>query len=158
MKYDYIVVGTGAAGSVMAGRLSEDPDAKVLVIESGELDTAPQVQMPAAAGALIRGRYDWDFTSETEWNLNERTLQVPRGRVVGGSTVLNATIYTRGQPRDYDRWAAEHGATGWSWQDMLPYFKLSEDHERGADEFHGVGGPMSVSYSRSRPSAVRRVH
>ncbi|HEY6762278.1 MAG TPA: GMC family oxidoreductase N-terminal domain-containing protein [Baekduia sp.] len=148
--YDFIVVGTGAGGAVLAGRLSEDPDVRVLVVEAGEADTAPEIEMPAAAGALMRGRYDWDFSSETEWELDERVVPVPRGRVVGGTTVLNGTIYTRGQRRDYDTWAAEHGATGWSSDEVLPYFKLAEDYEHGADDYHGAGGPLTVAHSRSR--------
>jgi choline dehydrogenase len=147
--YDYVVVGAGAAGCVIAGRLSDDPACTVLLVEAGPSDGLPEMEIPLAAGALIRSRYDWDFTSEAEPGLERRTATVPRGRVLGGTTVLNAAIYMRGIPADYDAWS-EGGASGWSYDDVLPYFRLSEDNERGADRYHGVGGPLTVSDSRSR--------
>jgi len=133
---------------VLAGRLSEDPDVRVLLLEAGPPDTAPEIHIPYAFPALFKSSYDWDLLGEREPGLGGRRLYLPRGRMVGGCGSINAMIYLRGHRADYDEWAAG-GAAGWSYDEVLPYFKRSEDNERGADEFHGVGGPWPVSDSRS---------
>jgi choline dehydrogenase-like flavoprotein len=147
--YDYIVVGTGAGGSVMASRLSEDADVRVLVLEAGPVDVSPHIHMPIAYAQLFKSRHDWDFTTEPEPGLDGRQIYLAQGKVVGGSTSLNGMIYMRGARADYDGWAAT-GAEGWAYDDILPYFKKAEDNQRGADAYHGVGGPVPVSDNRSR--------
>jgi choline dehydrogenase len=146
--YDYVIVGAGSAGCVLAARLSEDPDVKVALLEAGGADTRPEISMPIAFPMLLKSSVDWDLFGEQEPGLGGRRLFLPRGKVLGGSGSINAMIYVRGNRADYDEWAAG-GAEGWSYADVLPYFKRSEDNERGEDEFHGVGGPMAVSDSRS---------
>ena len=146
--YDFVIVGAGSAGCVVAARLGEDPDVKIAVVEAGPPDTDPEIHMPMTFGLLLKSRFDWDFASEPEPGLDFRRNYLPRGRVLGGSSSLNAMIYIRGNRADYDEWAAL-GLTGWGYDDVLPYFKRAEDNERGADHYHGVGGPQSVSDSRS---------
>jgi len=150
---DYVVVGGGSAGCVLAGRLSEDPDVSVLVLEAGAPDVAPEIRIPFAFPALFKSSHDWDLLGEKEPGLGGRRLYLPRGKMVGGCGSINAMIYLRGNRVDYDDWAAG-GAEGWSYDEVLPYFKRSEDNERGEDEFHGVGGPLSVSESRSMQPLV----
>ena len=146
--YDYVIVGAGSAGCVLAARLSEDPDVKVALLEAGGRDSRPEIAMPIAFPMLLKSSIDWDLYGEAEPGLGGRRLYLPRGKVVGGSGSINAMIYVRGNRADYDGWAAG-GAEGWSYDEVLPYFKRSEDNERGEDEFHGVGGPLSVSDSRA---------
>ncbi len=146
--HDYVIVGAGSAGCVLAARLSEDPGAEVALLEAGGRDTRPEIAMPAAFPLLLKSGVDWDLYGEPEPGLGGRRLYLPRGKVLGGSGSINAMIYLRGNRADYDGWAAG-GATGWSYDEVLPYFKRSEDNERGEDGFHGVGGPLSVSDSRS---------
>lgn len=145
---DYVIVGAGSAGCVLASRLSEDPDVNVLVLEAGGPDTAPELHIPGAFPAVFKSGFDWDLLGEQEPGLDGRRLYLPRGRVIGGSGSINAMIYLRGHPADYDEWA-ELGCEGWSYEEVLPYFKRSEDNERGEDAYHGVGGPLAVSDSRS---------
>ena len=147
-EFDYVIVGAGSAGCVVAGRLSEDPDARVALLEAGDQDTQPEIHIPAAFPALFKSDLDWDLLGEREPGLDNRRLYLPRGRMLGGCSSINAMIYIRGNRLDYDAWAAA-GADGWGYDDVLPYFKRSEDNERGEDAYHGVGGPMSVSESRS---------
>jgi choline dehydrogenase len=148
MVADYVIVGAGSAGCVLAGRLSEDPGVQVLLIEAGGPDSIPELHIPAAFPAVFKSSLDWDLLGEQEPGLGGRRLYLPRGRVIGGSGSVNAMIYLRGHRADFDEWAAA-GCDGWSYDDVLPYFKRAEDNERGADAFHGVGGPLSVSDSRS---------
>jgi choline dehydrogenase len=146
--YDYVIVGAGSAGCVLAARLSEAPDVKVALVEAGGHDSRPEIAMPMAFPMLLKSSIDWDLYGEPEPGLGGRRFYLPRGKVVGGSGSINAMIYVRGNRADYDGWAAG-GAEGWSYDEVLPYFKRSEDNERGESEFHGAGGPMSVSDSRA---------
>lgn len=148
MDFDYVVVGAGSAGCVLAARLSEDADARVALIEAGGEDTQPEIHIPAAFPALFKSNLDWDLLGEPEPGLGGRRLYLPRGKMLGGCSSINAMIYVRGNRADFDGWAAA-GCEGWSYDEVLPYFKRSEDNERGEDAFHGVGGPMAVSDSRS---------
>lgn len=146
--YDYVIVGAGSAGCVVAARLSEDPDVRVAVLEAGGSDRQAEIQTPIAFPAVFKSGIDWDLLGEPEPGLDGRRIYLPRGRVLGGCGSINAMIYARGNRADYDEWAAA-GADGWGYQDVLPYFRRSEDNERGEDPYHGVGGPLSISDSRS---------
>lgn len=146
--HDYVIVGAGSAGCVLAARLSESGDARVALIEAGAEDTQPEIRIPAAFPALFKSSWDWDLLGEPEPGLGNRRLYLPRGRMLGGCSSINAMIYIRGNRADYDGWA-RYGVEGWSYDDVLDYFKRSEDNERGGDAFHGVGGPLRVSDSRS---------
>ena len=130
--YDYVIVGAGSAGCVVAHRLGEDPDVRVAVIEAGPPDDAPEIHMPLAFGPNLTSDWDWALFSEPEPGLDDRRNYLPRGRVLGGSSSLNAMIYIRGHRADYDEWAAM-GLDGWGYDDVLPYFKRAEDNERGAE-------------------------
>jgi choline dehydrogenase-like flavoprotein len=147
-SFDYVVVGAGSAGCVLAARLSEDPSVRVAVLEAGGEDSQPEIHIPIAFPALFKSSFDWDLEGEPEPGLDNRRLYLPRGKMLGGCSSINAMIYIRGNRADYDGWAAA-GATGWGYDDVVPYFKRSEDNERGADAYHGTGGPMSVSDGRS---------
>ncbi len=144
--FDYVIVGAGSAGCVLAARLSEDPDVKVLLLESGPPDVKENVHVPLGYLQLGATDVDWDYHSAPEANCDNRRITLPRGRVLGGSSSINAMVYIRGNRLDYDEW----GVPGWAWADLLPYFIKAEDNERGASELHGVGGPLAVSESRSR--------
>jgi choline dehydrogenase len=146
--YDYVVVGAGSAGSAVAGRLSENPDASVAVIEAGPPAHGRLFQIPGLFSRLLKSHFDWDFETEPEPWLGRRRAFLPRGRVVGGSSSLNTMLYVRGNRADYDGWEAL-GASGWSYEDVLPFFLASEDNERGADDYHATGGPLRVSDARS---------
>ena len=147
--FDYIIVGAGSAGCVLANRLSEDPTAKVCLIEAGPPDTSPLIKMPMGIIALMRSKkLNWQFYTEPQPHLNGRRLFWPRGKTLGGSSAMNAMIYTRGHPGDYDQWA-KLGNKGWAWKDVLPLFKRLQNQERGGDDFHGVGGPLNVTDLRS---------
>ncbi|MFE7313405.1 GMC family oxidoreductase [Streptomyces sp. NPDC057555] len=146
--YDYVVVGAGSAGSVLAARLSEDPDVRVAVIEAGGPDTAQEIHIPAAFPQLFKSDLDWDLDSDPEPGIGGRRTYLARGKMFGGCSSMNAMIYIRGNRADYDGWAAA-GATGWGYADVLPYFRRSEDNQRGEDAYHGVGGPLTVSDGRS---------
>ncbi|HEV7770873.1 MAG TPA: GMC family oxidoreductase N-terminal domain-containing protein [Solirubrobacterales bacterium] len=143
--YDYVIVGAGSAGCVLAARLSEDPDVSVLLLEAGPPDVNQNIHVPLGYLKLARTEVDWDYDSAPEPGCHERRLPLPRGKVLGGSSSVNAMIYIRGNRADYDGW----GVAGWSWDDLFPYFLKAEDNERGASEWHGVGGPLPVSDQRS---------
>jgi choline dehydrogenase-like flavoprotein len=153
---DYVVVGAGSAGCVLANRLSEDPSVSVLLIEAGGRDRSPNVKIPAAFAQQFHSKLDWDFETEPEPHVDGRNLYIPRGRMLGGSSSMNAMLYVRGRPLDYDGWA-EQGAPGWSYADVLPYFKRAEDNARGASEYHGAGGPLRVAEQRSPRALGRRM-
>src|SRR5882672_6209143 len=141
--YDFIVVGAGAAGSVLAGRLSEDPQVRVLLLEAGTAREPLAARVPAAFSKLFKTRHDWAYFTEPEPELYGRRLYVPRGKLLGGSSAMNAMIYIRGNPLDYDEWALE-GCVGWTHADVLPFFERAEDQARGKLPGHGVGGPLRV--------------
>jgi choline dehydrogenase len=147
-SFDHVIIGAGSAGCAVAGRLSEDPDMRVAVIEAGPPSSGRLFQIPGLFSRQLKSFYDWDFQTEPEPWLDRRRAYLPRGRVVGGSSAINTMLYIRGHRSDYDEWA-ELGATGWSYDDVLPFFIESEDNERGADRFHGAGGPLRVSDARS---------
>jgi len=146
--FDYVIVGAGSAGCVLANRLSEDPEVRVCLIEAGGPDSDLEIHIPAGFGGLFKGRNDWDYSTDPERALGGRRMYLPRGKTLGGCSSMNAMIYIRGNRADFDEWAAG-GATGWGYEDVLPYFKRSEDNERGEDAFHGAGGELAVSESRS---------
>lgn len=142
--YDYVIVGAGSAGCVLAHRLSADPSTRVLLLEAGPRDRHPFIHMPAGIAKLVNvRRLNWNYTTEPEPALGGRRLWWPRGRVLGGSSSINAMCYVRGHPADYDDWAAS-GAEGWAWRDVLPYFPRSECNARGASALHGADGPLHV--------------
>jgi choline dehydrogenase-like flavoprotein len=143
--YDYVIVGAGSAGCVLAARLSEDPDVTVCLIEAGPADTAENIHVPVAFGRLFRTHLDWDYSTHEEPFLGRRRIYLPRGRVLGGTSSINTMVYVRGNPIDFDGW----GQPGWSYRELLPYFKRSEDNERGESAYHGAGGPLAVSDGRS---------
>ena len=143
--YDYVIVGAGSAGCVLAARLSEDPETSVLLLEAGPPDTNQNIHVPLGYLSLARTEVDWDYRSAPEPNCGGRQIALPRGRVLGGSSSTNAMVYIRGNRRDYDEWGVE----GWAWSDLFPYFLKAEDNERGASEWHAVGGPLPVSDQRS---------
>jgi choline dehydrogenase len=147
-RYDYIIIGAGSAGCVLANRLTEDPAARVLLLEAGGPDAQREIHMPIAFSKLFQTACDWNFHTEPEPHMSDRKLYWPRGKVLGGSSSINAMIYIRGNHKDYDQWR-DLGNPGWGFSDVLPYFKKSENQERGASEYHGVGGPLDVSDPRS---------
>ena len=144
MTYDYIVVGAGSAGCVLANRLSSDRHVRVLLLEAGERDSAKEVHIPAAFNKLFKTKRDWAYETEPEPELGGRRLYWPRGRMLGGSSSLNAMIYVRGNAVDYDGWRAA-GNEGWGWSDVRPLFRDMETNARGASEHHGTDGPLCVS-------------
>jgi choline dehydrogenase len=143
--YDYVIVGAGSAGCVLAARLSEDPEVSVLLLEAGPPDVKENIHVPLGYLQLARTDVDWDYCTAPEPNCAGRRITLPRGKVYGGSSSTNAMVYIRGNRADYDEW----DAPGWAWDDLFPYFLKAEDNERGASQWHGVGGPLSVSDQRS---------
>jgi len=149
-RYDYIIIGAGSAGCVLANRLTEDGSARVLLLEAGGKDNSILVKMPAGVGSLIKdkGVFNWGFWTEEEPHLDNRKLWWPRGKGWGGSSSINGMVYIRGHARDYDQWR-QMGLTGWGYSDVLPYFKKSEGLESGADAWHGGDGPLHVSHAKT---------
>ncbi|WP_240812631.1 GMC family oxidoreductase N-terminal domain-containing protein [Streptomyces sp. DASNCL29] len=143
-SYDYIVVGAGSAGCTVAARLSEDPNVTVVLIEAGPPARGRLFEIPALFSQQLKTAFDWDFETEPEPRLGGRRAYLPRGRVIGGTSSMNTMLYVRGHRHDYDTWE-RLGNPGWGYDDVLPFFKKSEDNERGADDFHGAGGPLAVS-------------
>jgi choline dehydrogenase len=143
-RYDYIIVGAGSAGCVLAARLTEDPQIRVLLVEAGPKDRSWRIDMPSAVGSLLSSdRFNWNYVSDAEPYLDGRRLTHPRGRVLGGSSSINGMVYIRGHAEDYDGWAAS-GLRSWGYADVLPYFKRAEQHLHGADAYHGASGPLAV--------------
>ena len=147
-SYDYIVVGSGSAGAVVAGRLSEDPDVTVLLVEAGPARKPMNVRIPAAFPTQFKTKGDWEVYTEPEPHLDGRSIYHPRAKLVGGCSAMNAMIYIRGNRADYDAWAKD-GATGWSYDEVLPLFRRSEHNSRGAGDYHGTGGPMFIEDARN---------
>jgi choline dehydrogenase len=144
-EFDYVIVGAGSAGCVLANRLSADGKNSVLLLEAGPRDTNLWIHVPLGYGRLFKEKaVNWMYQTEPEPGLDGRSVFQPRGKVLGGSSSINGLLYTRGQHEDYDRWR-QHGNHGWGFDDVLPYFKKAEDQQRGADDFHGAGGPLPVS-------------
>lgn len=154
-QYDFIIIGAGSAGSVLASRLSEDPANRVLVLEAGGSDRSIFIQMPTALSIPMNSRkYNWFYETEPEPHLNGRRLHVPRGKVIGGSSSINGMVYIRGHARDFDTWA-EMGAAGWAYADVLPYFRRAETRAEGGDAYRGGEGPLHTSYGPCRNPLYR---
>lgn len=154
--YDYIVVGAGSSGAVVAGRLSEDAGSRVLLLEAGGSNRNMKVQVPAAFSQQFKTELDWEFYTEAEPHLDGRSIYHPRAKMLGGCSSMNAMIYMRGNRADYDAWA-KGGATGWSYDEVLPFFKRSERNARGADDFHGDSGPLPIEDLRSPNPLTARI-
>lgn len=143
-QYDYIVIGAGSAGCVVANRLTENPETTVLLLEAGNPDTKPEIQIPLECTRLLGSEVDWGYFSEPEPHLNNHQIFCSRGKVLGGSSAINFLLYTRGNHHDYDHWQSL-GNPGWSYQDVLPYFKKSEQQQRGPSEYHSAEGELSMT-------------
>ncbi|HSF45633.1 MAG TPA: GMC family oxidoreductase N-terminal domain-containing protein [Chitinophagaceae bacterium] len=154
MQFDYIIIGAGSSGCVIANRLSANPEFSVLLLEAGEPDKKMEIHIPGAYGNLHGTEVDWKFWSEPQEHVDGRRIYLPRGKVLGGSSSTNAMAYVRGSRYDYDEWAS-FGNKGWGYQDVLPYFKRSEDNEDLNSEYHGKGGPLHVAYAKE-PSPLGR--
>ena len=156
--YDYIIVGAGSAGCVLANRLTESGKHRVLLLEAGPPNPNPWLHIPLGYGKLFTNtRYNWCYQTEPQPECHGRNVIAPRGKTLGGSSSINGLIYIRGQAEDFDHWR-QLGNTGWSHEDVLPYFRKAEDNERGADEHHGAGGPLGVSDVRDKHPLAAGLH
>jgi choline dehydrogenase len=153
--YDYVIVGAGSAGCVLAARLSENPAARVLLLEAGPPDDADEIHIPAALNLLFQSTHDWDYRTVPQDRAAGRAIYWPRGRMLGGSSSMNAMIYIRGARHDYDTWRDDYGCTGWGYTDLMPYFRRAEDNSRGASAYHGADGPLSVTDLKYRSPLTR---
>jgi choline dehydrogenase len=150
--YDYVIVGAGSAGCVLASRLTENPSTRVLLLEAGPPDDADEIHIPAALNLLFKSTYDWDYQTVPQERAGGRSIYWPRGRTLGGSSSVNAMIYIRGSRYDYDTWRDEYGCEGWGYTELFPYFLRAENNSRGASAFHGATGPLSVQDPRYKSS------
>jgi len=148
--YDYVIVGAGSAGCVLAARLSEDPATRVLLLEAGPPDDADQIRIPAALNLLLQSTYDWNYQTAPQERAAGRCVHWPRGRTLGGSSSINAMLYVRGNRYDYNTWRDEYGCEGWGYTDLLPYFLRAEGNSRGASAYHGAAGPLLVQDLRHK--------
>ena len=156
-SYDYIVTGAGSAGCVLAARLSESGRHRVLLLEAGGKDRNPWIHIPMGFSRVYADpNVNWMYESEPEAQLNGRPLYQPRGKVLGGTSSINGMVYMRGNAADYDEWR-QRGCDGWDYDSVLPFFKKAEHQERGANEFHGVGGPLHVSDQPRRSELADRI-
>lgn len=155
IKYDYIIIGAGSAGCVLANRLTEDPENEVLLLEAGGRDSNPFIKIPAAYGNLHRSGVDWGFTTEPQDHIDNRRIYLPRGKTLGGCSSTNAMAYVRGNASDYDKWA-KLGNRGWSYREVLPYFIKSENNEDVNNDYHGQGGPLHVSFAKQFQTPLAR--
>ena len=147
-NFDFIIIGAGSAGCVLANRLSENPKNKIALIEAGGKDNYPWIHIPVGYFKTMHNpSVDWCYKTEPDKTMNNRSIRYPRGKTLGGSSSINGLLYIRGQSRDYDVWR-QLGNSGWGWDDVLPYFIKAENQERGENKFHGVNGPLSVSDQR----------
>jgi choline dehydrogenase len=154
--FDYVIVGGGSAGCVVAARLAEDPGSRVLLLEAGPDGSAiDEIQVPAAYNRLFRTRYDWNLVTLPQERADGRPVYWPRGKVLGGSSAMNAMIYIRGNKADYDGWRDDFGCAGWGYRELLPYFRRAEDNGRGESPYHGAGGPLSVQDLRHKSEHTR---
>lgn len=148
--HDYIIVGAGSAGCVLAARLSEDPATRVLLLEDGPFDDHPDIKIPGKAMELWQSRFSWQNVTTPQRHAGDRRIPWPSGRTLGGSSSINGIVYMRGNPLDYDTWRDTYGCTGWGYANLLPYFRRAEDQQHGDSFFHGVGGPLRVEDPRYR--------
>src|SRR5882762_6273097 len=157
MKADYVIIGAGSAGCVLANRLTEDPTVKVLLIEAGGRDWNPYIHVPAGFMKMLdHPTLTWGYHVEPDPGTAGRAILYPRGRVLGGSSSINGLIYVRGQPEDFDHWA-QLGNRGWGWDEVVPFFKKAENWEGGADEFHGAEGPLLTSRTADKPPLCQKM-